>query len=464
MEGIRVLILDTDEKLLNSYEKALAAVGAQALFAPDVSSWERLLKDKNYDCVLCSLESDGASGMVLLEKARSLKIALPIILLAESAESKFVFEVMDKGAYDLIAPKNDVEHVVNSLKKAVVRERLKLEFPTLKRRIKKRSNYSEIISQSPAMVDIFSQIERLAPFKTTILISGESGTGKELLARAVHNHSPRRKKAFVPINCGAIPENLMESELFGHKKGSFTDATRDKKGLFEEADGGTIFLDEIGELPVHLQVKLLRALQEQQIRPVGQEESIDIDVRVLAATHRDLEDDVMTGRFREDLFYRLNVVSMHLPALRERPDDIPLLVEHFVQKHNRKLGLEIKDVDSEALECMLRYRWRGNIRELENCIERAMVLADGDTITEDLLPLKIRETLSGVTDVASQEEDIDTDDLSVKKRVRNLETSLILKALQKTGGNRTHAAKILEISHRTLLYKLKEYGLSEVEK
>jgi two-component system response regulator AtoC len=251
----------------------------------------------------------------------------------------------------------------------------------------------------------------------------------------------------------------MESELFGHKKGSFTDATRDKKGLFEEAQGGTLFLDEIGELAPHLQVKLLRALQERAIRPVGDENTIPIDVRVIAATLRNLEEDVELGRFRDDLYYRLNVVSLHLPALRERPEDIPQLVGHFVKKHSKRLGLQLPIVTPAAMQQMCSYSWRGNIRELENCIERAVVLCESGTIDLENLPKQIRNS-RGVTPSSSLSED-PLQDLSIKKQVRALEINLINKALLKTKGNRTHAAKVLEISHRALLYKLKEYGLGD---
>lgn len=330
------------------------------------------------------------------------------------------------------------------------------------------SAYPNIIAKSGRMLQIFEVLDRLAKFKTTVLICGESGTGKELIARAIHDNSPRSAHPFVAVNCGAIPENLMESELFGHKKGSFTDATRDKPGLFEEANFGTIFLDEIGEMPLQLQVKLLRALQEQSIRRVGDEQDIKIDARIIAATNRDLEDLVMLGKFRDDLFYRLNVVSINLPALRERKEDIAPLVEHLIDKHNKKLGLQIRSVSDEVLELLQSYNWRGNVRELENCIERAMVLSRDDQLRIDSISSHIKEY------VAKQKLDLDhsnslalpsLDDgnLSIKQKVRELESALIKRALEKTDNNRTHAAKLLEISHRTLLYKLKEYGLGKVE-
>jgi two-component system response regulator AtoC len=292
------------------------------------------------------------------------------------------------------------------------------------------------------------------------MITGESGTGKELLARAIHESSARRGKGFIAINCGAIPEQLMESELFGHRKGAFTDASRDKKGLFEEADGGTLFLDEVGELPLHLQVKLLRALQEHSIRRVGDEQMIPIDVRVVSATLRNLEADVENGRFREDLLYRLNVVSIHLPPLRERKEDIPVLVDHFIQKHSKRLGIPAKKVPVDVMQLLLEYEWRGNARELENCMERALVLSQSNEIESEALPEAVlrshKRRIHGVVKTTV----IDNDNLSIKQRAAALEVDLIQRALAKTGGNRTHAAKILEISHRALLYKLKEYGLS----
>jgi two-component system response regulator AtoC len=322
--------------------------------------------------------------------------------------------------------------------------------------------FTNIISRSKSMLEIFETVKRLTNFKTTILISGESGTGKELLARAIHCNSSRARNKFVAINCGAIPENLIESELFGHKMGSFTDAVRDRLGLFEEANGGTVFLDEIGELPLHLQVKLLRVLQEQTIRRIGDEQDKKIDVRILAASHRNLEEAVKDGTFREDLFYRLNVVHIHLPALRDRPEDLEVLIDHLIKKHNRKMGTSVRKVSSEVLALFKKFPWHGNIRELENTIERGLVLADGDAITLECLPDKLRnfsETETRLT--ASGEFSTQPDALSIKQQVRNLEIHLISKALEKTHGNRTHAAKLLEISHRTLLYKLKEYELAD---
>jgi two-component system response regulator AtoC len=304
------------------------------------------------------------------------------------------------------------------------------------------------------MEDVLRKARKAAEYKTTVLLGGESGTGKELVARAIHAQSPRASAPFVAVNCGAIPESLLESELFGHKKGAFTDAYRDKRGLFEEASGGTLFLDEIGELPLALQVKLLRVLQEQTLRAVGAVADTRIDVRVIAATIRDLQTEVREGRFREDLFYRLNVVYLHLPPLRERREDIPTLIEHFLAKYNAKLGMSVDGVSPEAMKLLLDHPWPGNVRELENTIERAMVLADGNRIEPECLPDKVREAADPVRMTLRSGE------LSIKKTVRIIEEELIRKALRETRGNRTNAAKILEISHRALLYKIKEYGIA----
>jgi two-component system response regulator AtoC len=300
---------------------------------------------------------------------------------------------------------------------------------------------------------VFRTLEKVADYKTTVLIEGESGTGKELVARALHERSSRASRSFVAVNCGAIPGTLLESELFGHKRGAFTDASSDKRGLFEEADGGTLFLDEIGELPLALQVKLLRALQEGIIRRLGDTRDVKIDVRVVAATVRDLGLEVKEGRFREDLYYRLNVLPLRVPPLRERREDIPLLVEHFLVKNNARLGTKMRGVSPRAHKLLLEYPWPGNVRELENTVERSVVLAEGDTLDEADLPERLRAGKDAV------QATLDAGELSIKKTTRVIEETLIRRALDKTRGNRTAAAKLLEISHRALLYKIKDYGV-----
>jgi two-component system response regulator AtoC len=306
------------------------------------------------------------------------------------------------------------------------------------------------------MLNIFEVIKKVAPYKSTILITGESGTGKELIARALHYSSDRSQRPFIPVNCGAIPENLLESELFGHVKGAFTDAIRTKKGLFEEADGGTLFLDEIGELPSQLQVKLLRVLQDGEIRRVGDSKSIQIDVRIIAATAKDLTKEVNESRFREDLFYRLNVLPIHIPPLRERKEDIPLLVPHFINKYSESMNKNVVGITSKALDVLMNYKWYGNVRELENTIERAIVLTDRENIEFENLPIEIQNFQDQIQLTPLAEEEY-----SIKKASRFLEMNLIKKALKKTKGNHTHAARLLEISHRALLYKIKEYEIAE---
>jgi two-component system response regulator AtoC len=301
------------------------------------------------------------------------------------------------------------------------------------------------------MQAIFKTVTKIADYKTTALITGESGVGKELIARAIHRRGSRRGGPFIAVNCGAIPETLLESELFGYKKGAFTDAANDRVGLFEQANHGTLLLDEIGELPLALQVKLLRVLQEETIRRLGDNKDMKVDVRILAATHRDLSAETKAGRFREDLFYRVNVLPIVVPPLRERREDIPLLIDHFVARNNARFGTQTRGFDAEARRHLMEYAWPGNVRELENTIERAMVLTEKETISSDELPDHVREANDPVQlHLASGE-------LSIKKTARVIEEILIRRALAKTKGNRTKAAELLEISHRALLYKIKDY-------
>jgi two-component system response regulator AtoC len=365
-------------------------------------------------------------------------------------------EAIKLGAYDYISKPFKPDEVILTLKKAEERELLRRENELLRKEVKKEYSFENIISKNKQMQKIFEVITKVAQYKSTILITGESGTGKELVARALHYNSDRAQNAFVAVNCGAIPENLLESELFGHAKGAFTDAIRTKKGLFEEADGGTLFLDEIGELPPQLQVKLLRVLQEGEIRRIGESKPIQVDVRIVAATVKDLVKEVNEGRFRDDLFYRLNVLPIHIPPLRERNEDIPLLTAHFIRKYGEVMSKNVVGIDSRALEALMDYKWYGNVRELENTIERAIVLADRENIEVENLPLEIQNFQEEIPLEPLAEEEY-----SIKKSSRFLEMNLIKKALKKTKGNHTHAAKLLEISHRALLYKIKEYGIIE---
>jgi two-component system response regulator AtoC len=454
---LHILIIDDDQEVRVSLQAVLETLGYATQTATTGEEGLHAMARNSFDLIMCDLRLPGISGLDVLKQKTS---TIPLILMTAYGNPDIATQAVHAGAFDYISKPINPDDLIFILRKFEEYERLRRENEALKETLSGKFSFKNIVAQSESFKAVFETIKRLSPFNTTVMITGESGTGKELLARAIHESSPRRGKPFVAINCGAIPENLMESELFGHRKGAFTDASRDKKGLFEEATGGTLFLDEVGELPLHLQVKLLRSLQEQTIRRVGDEQSIPIDVRLVSATLRNLENDAIAGRFREDLLYRLNVVSVHLPPLRERVDDISLLIEHFLQKHSKRLGIPLKKVTSDVMKVLLEYEWRGNARELENCMERALVLSQEDEIGLDSLPEQITRRHTKRHQIAAHAPGEDSDNLSIKQRTSSLEMELIQRALEKTGGNRTHAAKILEISHRALLYKLKEYGLS----
>ena len=360
---------------------------------------------------------------------------------------------MKLGAYDYISKPFKPDEIILTLKKVEERERLREENMLLKEEIKKEFCFENIITKSDTMLQIFETIRKISDYDTSVLITGESGTGKELVAKAIHYNSKRSGKPFVAINCGAIPENLLESELFGYVKGAFTDAYQSKKGLFEEANGGTLLLDEIGELPATLQVKLLRVLQDGEVRKIGDSKQIKLNVRIIAATAKELAQEVRKGTFREDLFYRLNVIRIDIPSLRERREDIPLLINHFINFYNKKHRLKVKGISSAALNLLLDYDWQGNIRELENAIERSVILSEGSCIEVPVLPSDIKKLK------ICEEKGVKSDEYSIRKMHHIMEEQLIRKALNETHGNRTHAARLLEISHPALLSKMKTFGI-----
>jgi len=452
----RILIVDDEESFRNILSVILKKEGYEVEGAANGEEGLKKVSLSPYDHILCDIRMPLMDGMEFLQETQKMGIDTSIIMMSAYGTVDTAIEAMKMGAYDYISKPFKPDEIILTLKKAEERERLRKENELLRKEVKKEFGFENIVSKNEKMIKIFEVIKKVAPYKSTILITGESGTGKELVARALHYNSDRSKKLFVPVNCGAIPENLLESELFGHAKGAFTDAIRAKKGLFEEADGGSIFLDEIGELPPQLQVKLLRVLQDGEIRRVGESKSVQIDVRIIAATVKDLAKEVNEGRFRDDLFYRLNVLHINLPPLRERKEDIPILIKHFIQKYNQSLNKEVKAVDSKALETLMNYKWFGNVRELENTIERAVVLADGEYIELGNLPAEIQNFQEDISLLPISEEEY-----SIKKASRLLEISLIRKALKKTKGNHTQSARLLEISHRALLYKIKEYEIVE---
>ncbi len=452
----RVLVVDDEENLRLVLRTLLKKHGYEVEVADSGESALAALDSFDPDVILTDVRMPRMGGLDLLSALKAKQHPATVIVMSAYGNVDLAIEAMKAGAYDYVGKPFKPDEIVLALRKAEEREALRRENRALKEQIHKDSQFESILAKSREMLEIFRTIAKIADFKTTVLVTGESGTGKELVARAIHARSSRKNAPFVAINCGAIPENLLESELFGHKRGAFTDATADRRGLFEEATGGTLFLDEIGELPLNLQVKLLRALQEETIRRLGDSKDVKIDVRIVTATHRDLSADVKAGRFREDLFYRINVLAIHVPPLRSRREDVGLLIDHFITRNNARLGTNIRGVSTEGRKLMLEYPWPGNVRELENTIERAMVLADGDVLQVGDLPERMREALDPVqAHLASGE-------LSVKKTTAAIEQILIRRALQKTKGNRTRAAELLEISHRALLYKIKDYKITDL--
>ena len=449
----RVLVVDDEENIRVVLRTLLRKHKYQVEAANSAEDALAQLERFDPDFVLADVRMSGMTGLELCAELKARSSVATVILMSAYGSVDLAIEAMKAGAYDYISKPFKQDEVLLALTKAEERESLRRENRALKEAMRKERTFHDILGKSEAMEKVFSTIAKVAEYKTTVLIQGESGTGKELVAHALHRGGPRKDKPFVAVNCGAIPESLLESELFGHKKGSFTDAHADKRGLFESANQGTLFLDEVGELPLPLQVKLLRVLQESRIRPLGATQDKEIDVRMIAATVRDLQHEVEEGRFREDLYYRLNVLQLNVPPLRKRRDDIMLLVEHFIERNNGRLGTKIRDVDQRARKLLLNYPWPGNVRELENTIERAVVLAESDVIGVGDLPERMREPADPIAaSLASGE-------LSIKKTGRFMEETLIRRALEKTGGNRTAAARLLEISHRALLYKIKDYGI-----
>ena len=449
----RALVVDDEENIRlvlrtllrkHGYEVEVRASAEQALEA---------LSTFTPDFVIADVRMPGMNGIELTAELKRRGSEAVVIVMSAYGSVDLAIEAMKAGAYDYVPKPFKQDEMLLALRKAEEREQLRREVRALRLVVEERSRLGKMLGQSEPMTRLFRTIEKAAEYTTTILVLGESGTGKELVARALHDAGPRKAEAFVAINCGAIPEQLLESELFGHKRGAFTDATSDKLGLFEAADKGTLFLDEIAELPQKLQVKLLRVLQEGQYRRLGDTKDRVVDVRVIAATLKDLRKEVELGRFREDLFYRVNVLALEVPPLRDRKEDIPLLVAHFVAHNNVRLKTNIRGFTPGAMKLILAYSFPGNVRELQNLIERAMVLADGDVIDEAGLPDRLLTPSDPVLAALGSGE------LSIKKTTLYIEETLIRRALEKTGGNRTAAAKILEISHRALIYKLKDYGI-----
>jgi two-component system response regulator AtoC len=449
-----VLIIDDEPGLRQTVSLILAEEGYQVYTASDGEEGLAKALELQPDIILCDVRMPRLGGLDFLDRYRDADGKGMVIVMTAYGGIELAIQAMKRGAYDYLAKPFSPDQLVLALKKAEERESLRREVTRLREEVSIERRYREIIAKSPAMIRALEIAAKVARHPSAVLITGESGTGKELVARLIHGESDRHDNAFIPLNCGAIPENLLESELFGYVRGAFTGADRDKPGLFEAASGGTLFLDEIGEMAATLQVKLLRVLQEGEVRRLGDTKPRDVDVRLVSATNKNLEEEIRETRFRNDLYYRIAVVPIHLVPLRQRKDEIPLLVRHFVEQNNQRLRLDISGVDADAMRLLLDYPWPGNVRELENTIERAMVLAESSRIGPVDLPPHITTPIAVLDG-----RELSEDELSVKKHSEVLERRLIRLALQRTGGNKTRAAELLELSSRALLYKIREYGL-----
>lgn len=451
---MKILVIDDDAGLRKSLSLILGDAGYQVIVARDGEEGLEIAAREDPDLILCDVRMPKLDGIGFLSCYTEAGGRALVLVMTAYGSMDLAVEAMKKGAYDYLPKPFGADEVLLTIRKAEERESLLREVGRLRSQVRADRRFGDIVVRSPAMVEALHVAERVSPHPSPVLITGASGTGKELVARLIHRESGRVDAAFVPVNCGAIPETLLESEFFGYMKGAFTGAERDKVGMFEAADGGTLFLDEVGELPSPLQVKLLRALQDGEVRRLGSNESKLVDVRIIAATNRDLESGVQDGSFREDLYYRLAVVPIHLPALRSRPEEIPDLVQHFLEGLRSRLGVQVEGVEPDAMEVLLSYSWPGNIRELENLLERLAVLAEGPRLELGDIPEDIRHPTQNLA-----MPEIGGEDLSVKRHGAELERILIEKALHRTAGNRTQAAELLELSPRALRYKIRDYGL-----
>lgn len=443
-----ILIVDDEQTIRETLSEVLDEEGFASEMAGSGQEALNKVNKRDYDLVITDLKMPHMDGLALMERIKQQTPETSVMIITAYASLESAIQALRLGAYDYIIKPLDFDDVILRIRRLMEHRELEDENKYLRREVREKFSFSNIIGESPRMKDIFRVIEKVAGTKGNVLISGKSGTGKELVARAIHYNSPRKNKPFVAINCGAIVENLMESELFGHKKGAFTGAVRDKVGYFKAADGGTLMLDEVGEIPLHLQVKLLRAIETGEFTPVGDTSPVKVDVRIIAATNRNLADAVEVGTFRDDLFYRLNVIGIELPPLSERKEDIPLLVNHFIEKYSKQLNRKIKGIDKETMNILMNYEWKGGIRELENVIERALILCENDTITRQDLPPNL-----------VQVETLPEKPAKLKEAVALFEREHLTQALKSTEGNKEKAAQILGISLSSLYRKIDELGV-----
>ncbi|MBN2280068.1 MAG: sigma-54-dependent Fis family transcriptional regulator [Candidatus Marinimicrobia bacterium] len=442
-----VLIADPDHQTREMIAQTLHDIGFQCKMAADGEKALELVNEYNFDILILNVNLKKWSGLNVLERICKISPKTLSIILSDNASTESAVEALRQGAIDYFVKPVDPETLSIRIKKIIKYQSLLLENHYLRQEVHSKYNHAKIIGSSQSMKKVFKMIEKVACSTSNVLITGKSGTGKEVVARAIHNSSPRKDKPFVPINCGAIPENLFESELFGVKKGSFTGATMDKDGVFKAANEGTLFLDEVGEIPLHIQVKLLRAIEGKEVKPIGSPSSIQVNTRILSATNRNLVKEIENGNFREDLYYRLNIIEIQLPPLKERREDIPMLVDHFIHKYNAELNRNVLGVDNETMKILMNYEWKGEVRELENIIERAVLLCETEYITlSELPPHTCTELTLNYPD-------------DLKESVRNFERQHIMSILRREGNDKNKCAKALNIGLSSLYRKIDELDI-----
>jgi DNA-binding NtrC family response regulator len=451
---VYLLIVDDEASLRDFLAIVFEDEGWEVATAASLEEARRAVQKREPDLILCDLMMPDGSGIDLLRELKTQGLASPVIMITAYTSTKSAVDALKAGAHDYIAKPFDIDELKIIVRKAVEHRELEDENLHLRSALEERFTFSNIIGKSRRMQEIFNIVTRIARTNSTILITGESGTGKELIARAIHYHSGRRGK-FVSINCGALPEQLLESELFGHERGAFTGAIREKRGLFQESERGSIFLDEIGEMTTAMQIKLLRVLQERSVRRVGGNDEIPIDVRVITATNRDLSDSIQKGSFREDLFYRINVIPIALPPLRQRTEDIPLLTDHFIAKYCQTMAIPPKRISAEAMRALEKYAWPGNVRELENAIERMVALEPSDVLTTRSLPEPI---LLG-SNLGMDPFEFPPEGIDLEKHLEGIGKYFMMKALERANGVQTQAAELLRMSFRSFRYYAKKYDL-----
>ncbi len=457
----RILVVDDEESIREFLDIMLRKEGYDVTCVEDGQKAIDILGKKSFDMVISDLQMPNVTGIELLKFVKENYPDLLFMMITAFGTTESAVEAMKMGAYDYITKPFKIDEVRINIQNALKSQNLEVENRSLKRELEREYSFQNLVGNSEEMHRIYDLIKRVSSTPTNVLITGESGTGKEMVAKAIHYNGPLKERPFVTVNCGAIPESLMESEMFGHKKGSFTGAVADKSGMFEVADGGTLFLDEVGELPLSIQVKLLRAIQERVIRRVGSTDDTSVNVRIIAATNRNLEDMVKDQTFRQDLFYRLNVINIKTPSLRDRRDDVGLLAGHFLKKYNDRLNKTIGSISKEAMDILKKYDYPGNVRELENIIERTVALEAGATILPESLPPFV-QTPSGRKMASSEGIEITDDGIDLDKVIGQIEKELIIKAIHASGGVKKKASKLLGITFRSMRYRVEKYNLGSM--